>query len=52
MESNHRYFSRRAHEERRAAQRALTPQAQAWHRELADDFARKAEQHPVAMQAL
>ncbi|HEX8402318.1 MAG TPA: hypothetical protein VF628_11510 [Allosphingosinicella sp.] len=48
MESNHRYFSRRAHEERRAAQRAITPQAQAWHRQLADDFAQRAEQHSAA----
>lgn len=53
MESNHRYFARRAHEERRAAQRAMTPQAQEWHRSLAEDFARRAEQHaPMLQQAL
>jgi hypothetical protein len=50
MESNQRYFSRRAHEERRAALRAMTPQAQEWHRQLADDFARRAEQQ-VMVQA-
>jgi hypothetical protein len=48
MESNARYYSRRAHEESRAAMRAMTPQAQAWHRQLADDFARKAEQFAMA----
>ena len=49
MESNHRYYSRRAHEEKRAASRAMTPQAQAWHRQLAEDFARKAEQFASQM---
>ncbi len=50
MESNHRNYSRRAHEEKRAAMRAMTPQAQAWHRQLAEDFARKAAEHAALAQ--
>lgn len=42
MESNERYFSRRASEERRAAQRAITPEAKAWHAQLAASFAKRA----------
>ena len=42
MESDFRYFSRRAAEERRRAQFALTPAAQERHNELADMFASKA----------
>jgi hypothetical protein len=42
MESDFRYFSRRAAEERRRAQFALTPQAQERHNALADMFASKA----------
>lgn len=38
MESNERYYRRRAYEERTAAQRAVTEQARAWHAKLADDF--------------
>jgi hypothetical protein len=52
MESNARYYSRRAHEEKRAALRAMTPQAQAWHRQLAEDFARKAEQFSTMAHAV
>jgi hypothetical protein len=44
MESNHRYYARRAVEELRAAARAVTPEAQARRRALADQFARKAEE--------
>ena len=42
MESDFRYFSRRAAEERRRAQYAITPAAQERHNELADMFASKA----------
>ena len=42
MESNQRYYSRRAIEERMAAQRAVTETARAWHRKLAEDFAQRA----------
>jgi hypothetical protein len=52
MESNHRYYSRRAYEESRAASRAMTQQARDWHRQLAEDFARKAEHYAPVAQAL
>ena len=39
VESNERYYRRRAVEERMAAQRAVTEQARAWHAKLAEDFA-------------
>ena len=42
MESNQRYYSRRAIEERMAAQRAVPETARAWHRKLAEDFAQRA----------
>ena len=42
MESNQRYYRRRAFEERMAAQRAMTEQARAWHAKLAEDFAQRA----------
>ena len=42
MESNERYYRRRAVEERMAAQRAVTEAARAWHRKLAEDFAGRA----------
>lgn len=42
MESNERYYRRRAVEERMAAQRAVTEQARAWHSKLAMDFATRA----------
>jgi hypothetical protein len=44
MESNERYYARRAGEEARAADRALTPVAKARHRELAVAFQLKAGQ--------
>jgi hypothetical protein len=44
MESDFRYFSRRAAEERRRAQFAITPAAQERHNELANMFASKAAQ--------
>ena len=43
MESNERYYRRRAFEERVAAQRAVTDQAKAWHAKLAEDFALRAQ---------
>ena len=42
MESNERYYRRRAIEERMAAQRAVTEAARTWHRKLAEDFATRA----------
>ena len=42
MESNERYYRRRAIEERMAAQRAMTEQARTWHAKLAKDFAERA----------
>jgi hypothetical protein len=42
MESNQRYYSRRASEELRAAARALTPEGKARRNALAQMFAQKA----------
>jgi len=42
VESNERYYRRRAIEERLAAQRAMTEAARAWHSKLAEDFATRA----------
>jgi len=42
VESNQRFYLRRAAEERTAAHRAVTPQAREWHSKLAQDFARRA----------
>jgi len=42
VESNERYYRRRAVEERMAAQRAVTDAARAWHSKLAQDFAERA----------
>ena len=44
MESNQRYYQRRAVEELRAAARAVTPEARARRSALADMFAQKAAQ--------
>lgn len=43
MESDHRYYARRAAEEERRAAHAITPAARQRHRELAQLFAHKAE---------
>lgn len=43
MESNQRYFARRASQELRAADRAVTPEARARRRALAETFAMKAQ---------
>jgi hypothetical protein len=42
VESNERYYRRRAVEERMAARRAMTDTARAWHAKLAEDFAERA----------
>ncbi|MCY7397882.1 MAG: hypothetical protein LH466_03455 [Sphingomonas bacterium] len=42
MESNYRFYLRRASEERTAAHRAITEQARDWHAKLAIDFAERA----------
>jgi hypothetical protein len=42
VESNARYYRRRAVEERMAAQRAVTETARVWHSKLAQDFAERA----------
>ena len=48
VESNERYYKRRAIEERFAAQRAVTDQAKAWHAKLAEDFAARAADSTAA----
>ena len=42
MESNQRYYYRRAVEERMAAQRSMTDAARDWHALLAQQFAARA----------
>jgi hypothetical protein len=44
MESDYRYYLRRASEERRAAERSVTAAARERHHELASMFTIKAEQ--------
>jgi hypothetical protein len=44
MESNERFYARRAAEELRAAERALTPEGKARRRALAEAFQHKARQ--------
>ena len=44
MESNQRYYARRASEEMRAAERAVTPEARARRRALAELFESKARE--------
>jgi hypothetical protein len=51
MESNERYYRRRAVEERMAARRAVTEQARAWHSKLAEDFAQRADSLPSGVTA-
>ena len=46
MESNQRFYLRRAAEERTAALRSITPQAREWHSKLAQDFAQRAVECP------
>jgi len=53
MESNQRFYLRRAAEERTAAHRAVTPQAREWHSKLAQDFAQRAiESGAIAVGAI
>lgn len=53
MESDQRYYARRAAEEQRRARHAITPEARARHRELADLFLTKADQQvPEAVRQL
>jgi hypothetical protein len=49
VESNERYYRRRAVEERMAAQRAVTETARLWHSKLAEDFAARAGSYTMAM---
>ena len=42
VESNERFYRRRAVEERTAARRAVSDTARAWHAKLAEDFAQRA----------
>ncbi len=47
VESDERYYRRRAVEERMAAQRAVTETARAWHAKLAEDYAARAGPLPI-----
>jgi len=49
VESNERYYRRRAVEERMAAQRAVTETAREWHSKLAHDFAERAGARTAAI---
>jgi hypothetical protein len=51
VESNQRYYHRRAVEERLAAQRAMTEAARQWHASLAQQFAERAAQNDSAVAA-
>ena len=52
MESDQRYYSRRADEERRRALHALTPEARELHKELANLFASKAAKPAASLKQL
>jgi len=51
MESDARYYRRRAVEERMAAQRAVTETARAWHAKLAADYLERATASPQPITA-
>ena len=51
MESNYRFYMRRASEERTAAHRAMTEQARIWHAKLAHEFAERAATSDTALGA-
>ena len=51
MESNERFYARRAVEEMRAAARAITPEAEARRRALAEMFSQKALQSQSGTEA-
>ena len=42
MVSNQRYYAQRAAQESMRAQRALCPDARAWHQQLADNYRQRA----------
>lgn len=44
MDSNYRFYVRRAAEESKRAARSVTPAARNWHDKLAKDFAERARQ--------
>lgn len=52
MESDERYYRRRAIEERMAAQRAMTETARAWHAKLAEDYTARAGPLPIYVNAV
>ena len=52
MESNKRFYMRRAAEERTAAHRAMTEQARMWHAKLAADFADRAAASSAPLAAM
>ena len=52
MESNQRFYMRRAAEERTAAHRAMTEQARVWHAKLALDFAERAAASAAPLAAM
>lgn len=47
MVSNRRFYARRAAEELSRANRALTAEARLWHEQLAESFARRADETPA-----
>lgn len=51
MESDGRYYARRAVQEASAAARAMTPQARDWHRHLAEKFTERAREQAEAQRA-
>ena len=51
VESNERYYRRRAVEERMAARRAISETARAWHAKLAEDFAERAASACISVAA-
>ena len=51
MESDARYYRRRAVEERMAAQRAVTETAREWHARLAAEYLQRATATPASMTA-
>ena len=51
MESNQRYYARRAAEERMAAARSMTAAAREWHAKLAQQFAARAADCESALTA-
>ena len=48
MVSNHRFYARRAAEEFSRAARALTDEGREWHQQLAESFAKRAQERTVS----